>query len=334
MSWEAAKTACDLVTTNKVQTLEGAAEELHSRGLTSRILHPTTVAKHAKAYAKATGPLLRCYTGPPPKGISKANNEKRVQWATANKRRVWYIFMFTDRSRFYLTHPGVSVSPSCWAREGQRPGVLSVNHPLRVNLYMGIMKYGVTKPYFVTGTNGQQSTFSNKKGQMSRNISTEEYKSVLTSGLLKDGNKYFHDRSVDNWVLQQDNDPAHKQAVNVVEEWREGKMTTPTVLPNWPPNSPDLNPIENVWGYVKGKVAIQGIHNIQSFKKSVTMELQNIPKKTLRNLFNSVDKRIHYCIKEGGEAEVLSGLHWSGFFPGVLIGVQPKIAVHVVPRGI
>jgi hypothetical protein len=54
MSWEAAKTACDLVTTNKVQTLEGAAEELHSRGLTSRILHPTTVAKHAKAYAKAT----------------------------------------------------------------------------------------------------------------------------------------------------------------------------------------------------------------------------------------------------------------------------------------
>ena len=100
--------------------------------------------------------------------------------------------------------------------------------------------------------------------------------------------------------MQQDNDPAHKQAVDVVEEWREGKMTTPTVLPNWPPNSPDLNPIENVWGYVKGKVAIQGIHNIQSFKKSVTMELQNIPKKTLRNLFNSVDKRIHYCIRVGG----------------------------------
>jgi hypothetical protein len=165
---------------------------------------------------------------------------------------------------------------------------------------MGTMKYGVTKPYFVTGTHGQQSTFSNKKGQMSRNIFTEEYKSVFTSGLLKDGNKYFHDRSVDNWVLQQDNDPAHKQAVDVVEEWREGKMTTPTVLPNWPPNSPDLNPIENVWGYVKGKVAIQGIHDIQSFKTAVTMELQNIPKKMLRNLFNSMDKRIHDCIKGGG----------------------------------
>ena len=281
--------------------MEGAAEELHSRSLTSWILYPTTVAKHAKAYAKATGPLLRCYTGPPPKGISKANKEKRVQWATANKRRVWDIFMFTDRSRFYLTRPGVCVSPSCWAREGQRPGVLSVNHPLGVNLYMVIMKYGVTKPYFVTGTNGQQSTFSNKKGQMSRNISTEEYKSVLTSGLLKDGNKYFHDRSVDNWVLQQDNDPAHKQAVDVVEEWREGKMTTPTVLPNWPPNSLDLNPIENVWGYVKGKVAIQGIHDIQSFKQAVTMELQNTPKKSSGTSSTTWTKGSMIALKGGGE---------------------------------
>ena len=46
--------------------------------------------------------------------------------------------------------------------------------------------------------------------------------------------------------VMQDNAPAHTSAVTM-NEWRERSIITI----NWPPFSPDLNPIEHVWGSMK-----------------------------------------------------------------------------------
>ncbi|GBL89841.1 Transposable element Tc3 transposase [Araneus ventricosus] len=56
-----------------------------------------------------------------------------------------------------------------------------------------------------------------------------------------------------NWEYQHDNAPIH--TYNATKNYSNSKNVT--VL-EWPPMSPDLNPIENVWGIMSRKVYENG----------------------------------------------------------------------------
>ena len=80
---------------------------------------------------------------------------------------------------------------------------------------------------------------------------SSEYQEVLQITLLVEGQRLFTSRGDSTWVLQQHNDPAHMVADGVVKKWNASHAFSISVLNNWPPNSPHLNPIENVWSYVQ-----------------------------------------------------------------------------------
>ena len=53
-------------------------------------------------------------------------------------------------------------------------------------------------------------------------------------------------------VIQMDNARVH-WSINSLKFYRENKIR----VIDWPPNSPDLNPIENLWGFLKNKLRDQ-----------------------------------------------------------------------------
>lgn len=300
MSAAAASRAVELLCANAHAGAGAVAKELHSQGLTSRMLHRTTVVRHAKDTAKAAGTPIRVVRSKPAKRLSNATQAKRLAFCKANKSREWASVLFTDRKKFQFYYPGVSVKAQQWVKKGQAAEASAVNHAQTANVYCGISRFGVTDCHIVAGTSKHKSTYFNKHGKPSQNITSQEYKDVLNSTLLPGGRKIFTIQGVGSWVLQQDNDPSHKVAVAVLREWNTQQSCSVTLLPKWPPNSPDLNLIENVWAYAQSKVDAQACKTFEQFKQAVLFEMKHIPKRMLTNLYKSMPKRVAQVIALGG----------------------------------
>ncbi|GBL76073.1 Transposable element Tc3 transposase [Araneus ventricosus] len=76
-----------------------------------------------------------------------------------------------------------------------------------------------------------------------------------------------------NWEYQHDNAPTHTSSAR--KNYLNSKNVT--VL-EWPPMSPDLNPIENVWGFMSRKVYENGgqFYSLNALKTSIGSAWYNL----------------------------------------------------------
>jgi DDE superfamily endonuclease len=243
------------------------------------------------------------------KQLSADTIKKRLAFCKANMGTVWKNVMFSDRKKFYFKYPGQVVQPGQWIKQGERRTAPKVNHPDAVNVYAAISVFGVTKVHFVAGTKGmdaQFAEFKNKKGQPPRNITSLQYKRVVDE-FCKQGSQFYSAEGHSFFVLQQDNDPTHKKAsAEAICEWNDANKQGCQVklLANYPPNSPDLNPIENLWAYVQRKVDAAGCKNFTEFKSGVVKAIERAPKRLLKALIGSMKTRVHACIElKGGKTK-------------------------------
>ena len=301
MTAPATQRAFDLLFHGDVGGASAAARELHAAGLTPRVMHKTTVARAAHRMAREQGERVDILRGKPRKRLSDATVQKRLAFCTTNLGRNWDNVMFTDRKKFPFSFPGHKVQPVTWALRGQKREAPSVNHALVVNVYAGITRHGVTDFHVVAGTSQHLSTYKNKKGQGARNITAEEYRGVVKTTLLPGGRRMFSTQGVSTWVLQQDNDPTHKVAIPVVEEWNAQHASSVSILKDWPPSSPDLSPIENFWAYLQAKMDAKGCSTFAEFKAALYQEAKATPLHIFSNLVGSMKKRLAICIKRGGQ---------------------------------
>jgi hypothetical protein len=161
----------------------------------------------------------------------------------------------------------------------------------------------MTRAHEVAGTRGLATPYKNKKGMGAKNITSEEYATVLSETLLPGGRRLFSQGGGQaTWVFQQDNDPAHKQASNQLKAWNNQHGASVKFLENWPPNSPDLNPIENVWGWMEARINQLGCKSWADFKRAVHRTCKEVPQTMVDNLYASLPKRMKLVIeKEGGK---------------------------------
>ena len=115
---------------------------------------------------------------------------------------------------------------------------------------------------------------------------------ILQENMVESANNLFHDR---NFYFQQDNDPKH--TARVVKEWINAQEFN---LLDWPSQSPDLNPIENVWAYMKQRASTMTFRNSMELMNGLLQIWESLPRTFLHNLVESMPSRVKAVIANKG----------------------------------
>jgi hypothetical protein len=280
--------------------LAHAARALHGVRKTTAVMGKSTLLRLLREGEKRGWRRIVPDLSRPSAALSEAQKAARVQFATDNLARSWDNVMFTDRKRFYFRYPGCCVNSIQWRVVGTKLVAHRVSRPYCANVYLGITKYGPTQLVFVAGTHKRDSEFLTKKGKAAKSITAAEYRSVLTDHLLPQGQQLMEGQGWRKWVFQQDNDPTHRAAADVIREYNRSHAASITLLPSWPAHSPDLSLIENGWAYLQRELDKSGCKTFDTWLAKLQQLVRAVPQAWLTKAYMGMTARLEEAITRGG----------------------------------
>ena len=200
---------------------------------------------------------------------------------------------FTDEKIFYLNPPVNTQNNRVWASgrkcdvDKKRLLVQRAKFSSHVMVSAGISYSGKGRLHFVADK---------------AKINTDYYVTNLLPKLIEDCHNLMPNK---NFIFQQDGAPAHTS--QRTQEWLEENSPDFIKKDEWPPNSPDLNPLDfHVWGVM--------LHKYQAYvpKPTTTSELKTVleniwsdlPQLSIEKAILAFRKRLQSCIKaDGGHFE-------------------------------
>lgn len=218
--------------------------------------------------------------------LSAANVEKRLSFATLNvlhPNDYWDNVIFCDETKMMLYY---NDGPSrVWRRPLTSLKQQNIIPTVKFGK-MSIMIWGCISSQRVGNLAFIDSTMD---AHQNLNILRTHLRiSAQKFGFIRDNRPQFK--------FYQDNDPKHKS--HMVRMWL---LYNCGHVIDTPVQSPDLNPIENLWVYLKNQVAKRQPKNMTSLKTAILEEWQKIPTNyDLKNLVGSMSNRLQCVVDAKG----------------------------------
>ena len=208
--------------------------------------------------------------------LTQRQVEARLAFCRDNVDQDWSAVMFTDESR-------VSTSPDSpvmwWVKRGQHIYVESHKFPPSIMIWAGII--GPMKTPLI---------------KCPQRLNAQAYVEMLEARGVHNFMHWCGDTS----IFQQDGAPCHTAASSL--RWFRDQGVR--VLPNWPANSPDLSPVEQIWAivkrYIMQRFGMRTPLTLDQLEAAVFEAYTNISWRTIGILTMSAKYRVQACIARDG----------------------------------
>lgn len=211
--------------------------------------------------------------------LTQRHKENRLKFArlAITWDVIWTVMVFSDEKKFNLDGPdGMQFywhnlkqdKEVCWSRNFGGGSVM---------VWLGFCSKGKLRIAFT-----------------SSKMKSKDYCDVLADRLLTDGRALLGD----DLIFQQDNASIH--ASKETKQWMQNNQIQ---VIDWPSLSPDLNPVENVWGWLVRRVYANGrqFGTILELKNTILEAWEECPQEYLNNLIDSMPNRIFELIQRNGD---------------------------------
>jgi hypothetical protein len=127
------------------------------------------------------------------------------------------------------------------------------------------------------------------------NVDSSKYIEILSFSLIKTMDKLGLD--IKSTKFMQDNAPCH-----VSKMTREWLTVNKIDVIDWPAQSPDMNPIENLWAIIDRRIRrrVKQPTNSEELWEAIKKEWYECDKNTIHNLYMSLTRRIFDLHKAKG----------------------------------
>jgi hypothetical protein len=210
--------------------------------------------------------------------LSKKHRDKRLSWAREHQHWTtadWQRIVFSDETPLYLIQ--TKQRRYIWHR---------LRNAKSSRIYRPSVQAGGGHIMVWAGIHGSETV------PLRRVVGTlrgPQYTDILSERLLPvlHANPHFH--------LQQDNAPCHKSAH--VRHWMEGHDVN---VISWPAQSPDLNPVENMWAELKRRLECLQIDTMEQLWHKANDIWSSIEPEIVTAVVDSMPRRIQEVIQNRG----------------------------------